>query len=162
MAPRGNQMLGNAHFRKHWHKRIKTWFDQPARKLRRRQNRQAKAVEIAPRPVAGLLRLDRISLFIKYSFISDLSSVAHRRDTTPRLVLDVVSLFKSSRPPESPRLRPAPSESPLMWEEPTRPPRDLRYVINYFAWKLNVYNILGQRRSSQGVQSQAYPLPEEG
>ncbi|PIC51312.1 hypothetical protein B9Z55_001870 [Caenorhabditis nigoni] len=56
MAPRGNQMLGNAHFRKHWHKRIKTWFNQPARKLRRRQNRQAKAVEIAPRPVAGLLR----------------------------------------------------------------------------------------------------------
>ncbi|CAI5438963.1 unnamed protein product [Caenorhabditis angaria] len=56
MAPRGNQMLGNAHFRKHWHKRIKTWFNQPARKLRRRENRQAKASAIAPRPVAGLLR----------------------------------------------------------------------------------------------------------
>lgn len=49
-------MLGNAHFRKHWVKRIKTWFNQPGRKLRRRENRQKKAVAIAPRPIAGLLR----------------------------------------------------------------------------------------------------------
>uniref|UniRef100_A0A0K0DGC6 60S ribosomal protein L13 n=1 Tax=Angiostrongylus cantonensis TaxID=6313 RepID=A0A0K0DGC6_ANGCA len=56
MAPRGNQMLGNAHFRKHWMKRIKTWFNQPGRKLRRRENRRKKAVAISPRPVAGLLR----------------------------------------------------------------------------------------------------------
>ncbi|CAB3407449.1 unnamed protein product [Caenorhabditis bovis] len=56
MAPRGNQMLGNAHFRKHWTKRVKTWFNQPARKNRRRQARTAKAAAIAPRPVAGLLR----------------------------------------------------------------------------------------------------------
>ncbi|KHJ85068.1 ribosomal protein L13e [Oesophagostomum dentatum] len=49
-------MLGNAHFRKHWTKRIKTWFNQPGRKLRRRETRQKKAVAISPRPVAGLLR----------------------------------------------------------------------------------------------------------
>ncbi len=36
--------------------RVKTWFDQPGRKLRRRQARQAKAKAIAPRPVAGALR----------------------------------------------------------------------------------------------------------
>ncbi|CAI4229867.1 unnamed protein product [Auanema sp. JU1783] len=56
MAPRGNQMLGNAHFRKHWTRRIRTWFNQPGRKLRRRQNRLQKAATVAPRPVAGLLR----------------------------------------------------------------------------------------------------------
>ncbi|CAD6190997.1 unnamed protein product [Caenorhabditis auriculariae] len=56
MAPRGNQMLGNAHFRKHWSRRVKTWFNQPARKVRRRENRQEKAATVAPRPVAGLLR----------------------------------------------------------------------------------------------------------
>ncbi|EYC24787.1 hypothetical protein Y032_0013g2108 [Ancylostoma ceylanicum] len=49
-------MLGNAHFRKHWMKRVKTWFNQPGRKLRRRENRQNKALAISPRPVAGLLR----------------------------------------------------------------------------------------------------------
>ena len=48
--------MPNAHFHKHWQRRIKTWFNQPARKLRRRQARIAKAAKVAPRPVAGLLR----------------------------------------------------------------------------------------------------------
>lgn len=56
MAPKGNNVLPNAHFHKHWQKRIKTWFDQPARKVRRRQARISKAAKIAPRPAAGLLR----------------------------------------------------------------------------------------------------------
>lgn len=56
MAPKGNNMLPNAHFHKHWQRRIKTWFDQPGRKLRRRRARIAKAAAIAPRPAAGLLR----------------------------------------------------------------------------------------------------------
>ncbi|GAA0141808.1 ribosomal protein [Lithospermum erythrorhizon] len=34
----------------------KTWFDQPARKHRRRVPRQKKAVKIFPRPTAGPLR----------------------------------------------------------------------------------------------------------
>lgn len=53
---KGNNMIPNAHFHKHWQRRIKTWFDQPARKLRRRQARIAKAAAVAPRPVAGDLR----------------------------------------------------------------------------------------------------------
>lgn len=56
MAPKGNNMLPNAHFHKHWQRRVKTWFDQPARKQRRRNARIAKAKAVAPRPVAGLLR----------------------------------------------------------------------------------------------------------
>jgi large subunit ribosomal protein L13e len=56
MAPKGNNMLPNAHFHKHWQRRIKTWFDQPARKQRRRNARIAKAKAVAPRPVGGLLR----------------------------------------------------------------------------------------------------------
>ncbi|KAI1731507.1 ribosomal protein l13e domain-containing protein [Ditylenchus destructor] len=56
MAPKGNNVIPNAHFHKHWQRRIKTWFDQPARKQRRRQARIAKAARVAPRPVAGLLR----------------------------------------------------------------------------------------------------------
>merc|ERR1719440_2771879 len=45
----------------HWHKvcqqdHIRTWFNQPARKQKRRAARQAKAAAIAPRPTAGLLR----------------------------------------------------------------------------------------------------------
>lgn len=49
-------MLVNNHFRKQWQRRVKTWFNQPARKERRRQNRKTKALKIYPRPVTGALR----------------------------------------------------------------------------------------------------------
>uniref|UniRef100_A0A0R3S436 60S ribosomal protein L13 n=1 Tax=Elaeophora elaphi TaxID=1147741 RepID=A0A0R3S436_9BILA len=56
MAPKGNNMIPNAHFHKDWQNRVRTWFNQPARKERRRRNRYKKGRLIAPRPVAGLLR----------------------------------------------------------------------------------------------------------
>uniref|UniRef100_A0A3Q2XE91 60S ribosomal protein L13 n=1 Tax=Hippocampus comes TaxID=109280 RepID=A0A3Q2XE91_HIPCM len=56
MAPSRNGMILNPHFHKDWQKRVRTWFNQPARKLRRQKARQAKARRIAPRPVAGPLR----------------------------------------------------------------------------------------------------------
>eukprot|EP00033_Pygsuia_biforma_P000107 GCRY01000134.1.p2 GENE.GCRY01000134.1~~GCRY01000134.1.p2 ORF type:complete len:212 (-),score=47.71 GCRY01000134.1:50-661(-) len=51
-----NNIIPNAHFHKDWQNRVKTWFNQPARKHRRRVNRVKKAVRVAPRPVSGLLR----------------------------------------------------------------------------------------------------------
>merc|ERR1712212_403632 len=51
-----NNVLPNAHFKKDWQNRVKTWFNQPGRKKTRRVNRQKKALRIAPRPAAGLLR----------------------------------------------------------------------------------------------------------
>ncbi|KAJ1406083.1 Ribosomal protein L13e [Sesbania bispinosa] len=51
-----NNVIPNGHFRKHWQNYVKTWFNQPARKTRRRQARQKKAVKIFPRPTAGPLR----------------------------------------------------------------------------------------------------------
>lgn len=51
-----NNQISNNHFRKHWQANIKTWFNQPARKLRRSINRKKKAVAIAPRPADGALR----------------------------------------------------------------------------------------------------------
>ncbi|XP_055504999.1 60S ribosomal protein L13 [Leucoraja erinacea] len=56
MAPSRNGMILNPHFHKDWQRRVRTWFNQPARKNRRRKTRQAKARRIAPRPVAGPLR----------------------------------------------------------------------------------------------------------
>jgi len=53
---RHNNQLPNQHFRKDWQIRVKTWFNQPARKVRRRINRVEKAAKIAPRPVDGFLR----------------------------------------------------------------------------------------------------------
>merc|ERR1712062_969594 len=49
-------MLPNAHFHKDWQRWVKTWFNQPARMKRRRDNRAKKALRIAPRPAAGNLR----------------------------------------------------------------------------------------------------------
>jgi len=51
-----NNQVPHGHFKKHWQRRVKTWFDQPLQKKRRRILRHKKALQIAPRPVAGLLR----------------------------------------------------------------------------------------------------------
>ncbi|XP_065064288.1 large ribosomal subunit protein eL13-like [Rhopilema esculentum] len=51
-----NNVIPNAHFHKHWQNYIKTWFDQPGKKKKRRVARQKKALKISPRPVAGPLR----------------------------------------------------------------------------------------------------------
>ena len=68
-----NNVLPNAHFKKdwdrrvktwfdqagqkrRWDRRVKTWFDQAGQKRRRRLLRKEKAAAIAPRPAAGLLR----------------------------------------------------------------------------------------------------------
>ncbi|KAA8896787.1 ribosomal protein L13e [Sphaerosporella brunnea] len=55
MAIKHNQQLPSAHFRKQWQRRVRTHFDQPGRKLRRRQARVTKAAAVAPRPI-DLLR----------------------------------------------------------------------------------------------------------
>ncbi|KAI8896978.1 ribosomal protein L13e [Globomyces pollinis-pini] len=51
-----NNVLPNQHFRKDWQLHVKTWFNQPGKKVTRRLNRTKKAAKIAPRPVDGLLR----------------------------------------------------------------------------------------------------------
>jgi len=45
-----NNIVPNAHFKKHWQRYVRTWFDQPAQKSRRRDAREARAKRIAPRP----------------------------------------------------------------------------------------------------------------
>ncbi|KAM7318264.1 hypothetical protein ACRRTK_023001 [Alexandromys fortis] len=56
MAPSRNGMILKPHFHKDWQRRVDTWFNQPARKIRRRKARQAKARLIAPRPASGPIR----------------------------------------------------------------------------------------------------------
>ena len=51
-----NNVLPNAHFKKHWQERVKVFLDQPGRKQSRRIARKKKAERIAPRPVTGLFR----------------------------------------------------------------------------------------------------------
>lgn len=49
-----NNVLPNQHFRKDWQLHVKTWFDQPAKKVARRQKRTLKAARVFPRPVDAL------------------------------------------------------------------------------------------------------------
>ncbi|KAL3859707.1 hypothetical protein ACJMK2_009912 [Sinanodonta woodiana] len=56
MAPKRNNVIPNGHFHKDWQIKVRTWFNQPARKERRRKNRAKKARALVPRPVKGLLR----------------------------------------------------------------------------------------------------------
>jgi len=53
---KGNTQVPNQHFHKDWARNVKTWFDQPARKKRKRLARLSKAKLVAPRPVGGALR----------------------------------------------------------------------------------------------------------
>merc|ERR1712168_540662 len=54
MPAKRNNIVPNGHFHKDWQNYVKTWFNQPARKIRRRQNRVAKAAKVAPRPIGKL------------------------------------------------------------------------------------------------------------
>ncbi|EHB12157.1 60S ribosomal protein L13 [Heterocephalus glaber] len=56
MEPSRNGMILKPHFHKDWQLRVATWFNQPARKIRRRKARQAKARRPAPRPASGPIR----------------------------------------------------------------------------------------------------------
>ena len=51
-----NNRVPNDHLRKDWYHRVKTYFDDPARAVRRRNARNERAKRIAPRPVEGPLR----------------------------------------------------------------------------------------------------------
>ncbi|KAJ3155911.1 60S ribosomal protein L13 [Geranomyces variabilis] len=62
-----NNVLPNQHFRKDWQLHVRTWFDQPGKKKSRRIARIAKAAQIAPRPVDGLLRPAVRGQTVKYN-----------------------------------------------------------------------------------------------
>ncbi|KAI0335174.1 60S ribosomal protein L13 [Cubamyces sp. BRFM 1775] len=49
-----NNVLHANHFRKDWQSRVRTWFDQPGRKLRRRTARKEKAAKLGVRPLTLL------------------------------------------------------------------------------------------------------------
>ncbi|KAF3926990.1 hypothetical protein ABW20_dc0109428 [Dactylellina cionopaga] len=66
MTIKHNQQLPNNHFRKHWQERVRVHFDQPGRKLRRRQARLSKAAAVAPRPVDKLRPIVRCPT-VKYN-----------------------------------------------------------------------------------------------
>jgi len=55
MVKHNNQLVKN-HFKKDWERHVRTWFDQPAKKLKRHKARQIKAAAIFPRPATGSLR----------------------------------------------------------------------------------------------------------
>jgi len=54
MGFRHNTVLHGNHFRKDWQRRVKTWFDQPGRKLRRRRARETKAGILGSKPLQSL------------------------------------------------------------------------------------------------------------
>jgi len=58
--------LTTSHLRKHWSRFVKTWFNQPARKRRRLENRKEKAAALYPRPVSKLRPVVRCNT-IKYN-----------------------------------------------------------------------------------------------
>ncbi|MEW5306368.1 MAG: hypothetical protein WDW38_007117 [Sanguina aurantia] len=62
-----NNVIPNNHFKKKWQFYVKTWFNQPARKLRRRNARADKAKLVFPRPAGGVLKPVVRGQTIKYN-----------------------------------------------------------------------------------------------
>jgi len=62
-----NNVIPNVHFHKKWAERVKTWFNQPGKKLRRRRLRTEKAARVFPRPVAGPVRPAVHGMSIRYN-----------------------------------------------------------------------------------------------
>jgi len=54
--PKRNDRIPKNHFKKEWQDKVKTWFDQPAKKVNRRLARASKAAAVFPKPVQGALR----------------------------------------------------------------------------------------------------------
>lgn len=61
-----NNAVPDVHAHKDWARRVRTHFDQPGRKLRRRNARLAKAAKVAPRPMQALRPVVRCPT-IKYN-----------------------------------------------------------------------------------------------
>eukprot|EP00343_Euplotes_focardii_P007308 CAMPEP_0205820670 /NCGR_PEP_ID=MMETSP0206-20130828/3337_1 /ASSEMBLY_ACC=CAM_ASM_000279 /TAXON_ID=36767 /ORGANISM="Euplotes focardii, Strain TN1" /LENGTH=217 /DNA_ID=CAMNT_0053115601 /DNA_START=26 /DNA_END=679 /DNA_ORIENTATION=+ len=61
-----NNEIPNQHFRKDWQRRVRTWFNQPAGKVRRRNARVEKAKRLAPRPINQLRPIVRCQT-VKYN-----------------------------------------------------------------------------------------------
>ncbi|KAL8685382.1 MAG: hypothetical protein Q9224_005839 [Gallowayella concinna] len=66
MTIKHNQQIQHNHFRKDWQRRVRTHFDQPGRKSRRRNARLTKAAAVAPRPVDKLRPIVRCPT-VKYN-----------------------------------------------------------------------------------------------
>jgi large subunit ribosomal protein L13e len=60
MAIKHNRVIQSVHFRKHWQKYVKTWFNQPMRKQRRNEARKIKAAKMFPRPANKLRPVVRL------------------------------------------------------------------------------------------------------
>jgi len=54
MGFKHNNVLHANHFRKDWQRRVRTWFDQPGSKVRRRRARKARAASLGVRPLTLL------------------------------------------------------------------------------------------------------------
>jgi len=52
--PKHNKAIPRGHFKKDWQSRVKTWFNQPGRAIRRKTTRNKKAAAIFPRPLESL------------------------------------------------------------------------------------------------------------
>jgi len=61
-----NNQICNLHFHKDWQHHVKTWFNQPAKKVARRNARAARAKALAPRPTHSLRPVVRCQT-VKYN-----------------------------------------------------------------------------------------------
>ncbi|CAH1783236.1 unnamed protein product [Owenia fusiformis] len=85
MAPKRNNMIPNGHFHKDWQRWVKTWFNQPARKIRRRNNRIKKGFTLEELKAAGISKRFAPTIGISVDFRRRNISVESLQQNVQRL-----------------------------------------------------------------------------
>ena len=130
MVGKRNNILANAHFHKDWKRRVKTWFNQPARKARRSANRVAKvkySFLIGERIIILFCRTLLLLLAQLVDFSAQLS-IAQLKDTTCVSELAKVSPQLKSRPPDGLSVKPVNAVSLLISREETDLLKDFKLM----------------------------------
>ena len=115
MVGKRNNILANAHFHKDWKRRVKTWFNQPARKARRSASRVAK-VKYSLLIGQQIIFFCRTPLLLLAQLVDSSAqlSIAQLKDTTCVSELAKVSPQLKSRPPDGLSVKPVNAVSLLI------------------------------------------------
>ena len=129
MVGKRNNILANAHFHKDWKRRVKTWFNQPARKARRSASRVAK-VKYSFLIDQQIIFFCRTLLLLLVQLVDSSAqlSIAQLKDTTCVSELAKVSPQLKLRPPDGLSVKPVNAVFLLILREETDLLKDFKLM----------------------------------
>lgn len=180
MAIKHNQTIVKNHFRKDWQRRVRTHFDQPGKKVSRRNARQAKAAAVAPRPIDKLRPVVRCPT-IKYNrrvragrgfTLAELKAAGISRQYAPTIGIAVdarrQNLSEESLATNVQRLK-AYKERLILFPKKSNKPKkgdsskeELKAVADAVANNAAAFPIVHADTTIKAIKKSEFPAPIEG